>query len=117
MQMRDFKTRQRRGGARPSLARQACAAKSCTFTERDQYNEDDDRPTNLLTKGPAMRRILLVGLLLLCPMPLFAQERAKRAITIDDYFTQADLFEVAYSGRHIAYTEGRWKESTDDRKT
>lgn len=40
-------------------------------------------------------------------------------ITIDDYFTQADLFEVAFSpdGKHIAYSEGRWQASTDDRKS
>jgi len=50
----------------------------------------------------------------LIPAPLFAQ--AKRAITIDDYFTQADLFSVAYSPKWVAYTEGRWQESTDDRK-
>lgn len=41
----------------------------------------------------------------------------KRAITIADYFTQADLFSVAYSPKAIAYTEGRWQESTDDRKS
>src|SRR5262245_57259914 len=39
-----------------------------------------------------------------------------RNITIVDYFTQADLFQVAYSKELIAYTEGRWQESTDDRK-
>ena len=41
----------------------------------------------------------------------------KHTITIDDYFTQADLFGIAYSTKYIAYTEGRWQESTDDRKT
>src|SRR5262245_13095138 len=46
--------------------------------------------------------------------PIGAQ--GKRAITIDDYFTQADLFGLAYSPKYIAYTEGRWQESTDDRK-
>lgn len=55
-------------------------------------------------------------LLVLVPLPLSAQP-AKRAITIDDYFTQADLFGVAYSPKWIAYVEGRWQESTDDRKT
>jgi dipeptidyl aminopeptidase/acylaminoacyl peptidase len=64
-------------------------------------------------------RKLGLGLLLLvlAPLPLSAQPPAKRAITVDDYFTQADLFGVAYSPKHIAYTEGRWQESTDDRKT
>src|SRR5262249_27923890 len=40
-------------------------------------------------------------------------------ITVDDYFTQADLFHSALSpgGKYVAYTEGRWKKSTDDRKT
>src|SRR5262245_33018601 len=40
------------------------------------------------------------------------------AITIDDYFTQADIFELALSpvAHTVAYTEGRWQESTDDRK-
>ncbi len=45
-----------------------------------------------------------------------AQVQVKRAITIDDYFTQADIFQIAYSSKHIAYTEGRWQETTDDRK-
>ena len=43
--------------------------------------------------------------------------KGSRAITVDDYFTQADLFSVAYSPRFIAYSEGRWRESSDDRKT
>src|SRR5687768_2389395 len=51
-----------------------------------------------------------------CSEPILAQP-AKRAITIDDYFTQADLFEVAFSANDVVYTEGRWQESTDDRKT
>jgi dipeptidyl aminopeptidase/acylaminoacyl peptidase len=40
-------------------------------------------------------------------------------ITVDDYFTQADLFQavIAPDGKHVAYTEGRWQQSTDDRKT
>jgi dipeptidyl aminopeptidase/acylaminoacyl peptidase len=64
-------------------------------------------------------RKLHLGLLLLVltPLPLAAQPPVKRAITIDDYFTQADLFGVAYSPKWIAYVEGRWQESTDDRKT
>ena len=63
-------------------------------------------------------RWLFVGLLILTPVHLQAQTpQAKRAITIDDYFTQADLFQVAYSKDNIAYTEGRWQEATDDRKT
>ncbi len=68
-----------------------------------------------------MRTLRFVGFLaflLLPPVAIRAQDPpAKRAITIDDYFTQADLFQVAYSKLQIAYTEGRWQESTDDRKT
>ncbi len=64
-------------------------------------------------------RKLHLGLLLLVltPLPLVAQPPVKRAITIDDYFTQADSFQVAYDIGGVVYTEGRWQESTDDRKT
>jgi dipeptidyl aminopeptidase/acylaminoacyl peptidase len=64
-----------------------------------------------------MRRIVLVLILCLGPAPLHAQGPAKRDITIDDYFTQADLFGIAYSSQWIVYSEGRWQESTGDRKT
>jgi dipeptidyl aminopeptidase/acylaminoacyl peptidase len=61
---------------------------------------------------------VLVALFILSP--LAAQEVPKRThtITIDDYFTQADIFQIAMSpnGRGVAYTEGRWQESTDDRR-
>ena len=61
--------------------------------------------------------LLLLGVLIACYTDVRAQApAAKRAITIDDYFTQADLFQVAYAPKWIAYTEGRWQESTDDRK-
>ncbi len=60
-------------------------------------------------------RILACLVLAFVAQPIFAQ--AKRSITIDDYFTQADLFQVAYQSDYIAYTEGRWREATDDRKT
>jgi dipeptidyl aminopeptidase/acylaminoacyl peptidase len=49
-----------------------------------------------------------------------AQEaRRSHDITIDDYFSQADIFEIALSpdGRNVAFTEGRWQQATDDRKT
>ncbi len=58
----------------------------------------------------------VVAVLLSGTQPLGAQQ-SKRNITVDDYFTQADLFGVANSAKHIAYTEGRWQDSTDDRKT
>jgi dipeptidyl aminopeptidase/acylaminoacyl peptidase len=40
-------------------------------------------------------------------------------ITTDDYFTLATPFGIALSpdGKYAAYTEGRWQQSTDDRKT
>jgi dipeptidyl aminopeptidase/acylaminoacyl peptidase len=39
-------------------------------------------------------------------------------ITVEDYFSQADIMEIAMSpdGRWVAYSEGRWKQSTNDRK-
>jgi dipeptidyl aminopeptidase/acylaminoacyl peptidase len=60
---------------------------------------------------------LCLGLTLAAPSR--AQTPARNHdITIDDYFTQADIFSVALSpdGNHVAYTEGRWQKSTDDRK-
>lgn len=63
-----------------------------------------------------MRTSILACLILaVTTPPLVAQ--TKRDITIDDYFTQADIFQLAYWGGAVAYTEGRWQESTDDRKT
>jgi dipeptidyl aminopeptidase/acylaminoacyl peptidase len=59
----------------------------------------------------------VVLLLLIQPAALLAQEKARRTITIDDYFTQADIFELAVGDqRRVAYTEGRWQKSADDRK-
>src|SRR5262245_43358167 len=57
--------------------------------------------------------VLVASLLFVDPI----SAQANRTITIDDYFTQADIFGLAYSAKYIAYTEGRWQESTDDRKT
>lgn len=72
----------------------------------------------------SVRRQLCLVLVLLAPAASPAQPQgapaAKRAhdITLDDYFTLADIFHVALSpdGKHVAYTEGRWQQSTDDRK-
>src|SRR5262249_53980653 len=61
-------------------------------------------------------KLLCLAFLLTTFAPVVAQP-VKRSITIDDYFTQADLFGVAYSPKWTAYVEGRWQESTDDRKT
>jgi dipeptidyl aminopeptidase/acylaminoacyl peptidase len=40
-------------------------------------------------------------------------------ITVDDYFSLATIFDCVISpdGQRVAYTEGRWQQSTDDRKT
>jgi hypothetical protein len=63
------------------------------------------------------QRSFLVFLCLFQPAALFAQETTKRTITVDDYFTQADIFELAIGVQNrVVYTEGRWQKSTDDRK-
>ena len=68
-------------------------------------------PRNILVK-------FTVFLCLFQPAALLAQaEKAKKTITIDDYFTQADIFDLAQGENAVAYTEGRWQKSTDDRKT
>src|SRR5262249_26234250 len=74
-------------------------------------------PTSNHPKGHRMRARFLVGLIAFLAFTPILHAQEKRAITIDDYFTQADLFRVAYSRDLIAYAEGRWQEATDDRKT
>jgi dipeptidyl aminopeptidase/acylaminoacyl peptidase len=56
--------------------------------------------------------------LLLGPARAEAPKRG-HDITVDDYFSLATPFEcaIAPDGRHVAYTEGRWQQSTDDRKS
>jgi dipeptidyl aminopeptidase/acylaminoacyl peptidase len=59
-------------------------------------------------------------LLLLLAGPAGAEARKRdHNITVDDYFTQADLFacKMAPDGKHVAYVEGRWLKSANDRKT
>ena len=45
-------------------------------------------------------------------------QRRQRAITPDDYFSLAAVTELAVSpdGKHVAYSEARWDQPTDDRK-
>jgi len=69
-------------------------------------------------------RILLVLFILLLagPAEFLAQAPAptrNHDVTIDDYFTQADIFQIASAPNllYVAYTEGRWQKATDDRKT
>jgi dipeptidyl aminopeptidase/acylaminoacyl peptidase len=68
------------------------------------------------------RALVFVSLLLLASEPIQAQAPAPQRnhdITIDDYFTQADIFQIAAAPNllYVAYTEGRWLKATDDRKT
>jgi dipeptidyl aminopeptidase/acylaminoacyl peptidase len=69
--------------------------------------------------GARARQLLVLGFVLVAVPPLRAGAPSRdHDITVDDYFTQADIFQCAMSpdGKHVAYTEGRWKESSDDRK-
>ncbi|MBI3407412.1 MAG: S9 family peptidase [Planctomycetes bacterium] len=66
-------------------------------------------------------RVIAAFLALLLFVPNLPAQDVKRThdINIDDYFTQADIQQIALSpdGKFVAYTEARWRESTDDRKT
>lgn len=61
---------------------------------------------------------VVVGLCLAICGPARAAD-PPRPVTVDDYFSLGILNEVAASSaaRAVAYTEGRWQESTNDRKT
>jgi dipeptidyl aminopeptidase/acylaminoacyl peptidase len=69
-----------------------------------------------------MRRrwTLLFALVLALPLaPARAEAPARdHDITLDDYFTQATPLEAVPSpdGKYVAYADGRWQESSDDRK-
>jgi dipeptidyl aminopeptidase/acylaminoacyl peptidase len=63
------------------------------------------------------RFALLAAVLLVAPVRAEAPKR-DHDITVDDYFTQANIVDcVILDELHIAYTEGRWQQSTNDRKT
>ncbi len=68
---------------------------------------------------PNRQRLIAVALLLVAAPAAAQDARRTHTITLDDYFTQADLFAVAIAPKadRVAYTEGRWQEATDDRKT
>src|SRR5262249_45540378 len=71
---------------------------------------------------PWLRFVAAVCVLVSLGGPAAAQPKAPprtHDITLDDYFTQADLFAAVISpdGAHVAYVEGRWQQATDDRKT
>lgn len=61
---------------------------------------------------------LLTLLLLWCAAHAPAAESTPREVTVDDYFTLAYPTEVAIApaGDRVAYLEGRWQESTNDRR-
>src|SRR5262249_44304646 len=63
--------------------------------------------------------VSLLALPLLAPCMRGEAPKRDHDITVDDYFTQADIFDAAISpdGQYVAYSEGRWKKSTGDRKT
>jgi dipeptidyl aminopeptidase/acylaminoacyl peptidase len=68
-----------------------------------------------------MKRWLLSACVAVQLVPAAWADAPKRThdITVDDYFTQADLFDCKMSpdGKLVAYVEGRWQQSTNDRKT
>jgi dipeptidyl aminopeptidase/acylaminoacyl peptidase len=69
-----------------------------------------------------MRRRFPAGLAALLLLVSASQAKAPKRehdITVDDYFTLATISDCVISpdGEVIAYTEGRWQQSTDDRKT
>jgi dipeptidyl aminopeptidase/acylaminoacyl peptidase len=67
-----------------------------------------------------MRRLLsAVVCFLVAPWAIADAPKRTHDITVEDYFTLATLFDcaVAPDGNEIAYTDGRWQQSTDDRKS
>lgn len=68
--------------------------------------------TNLLAPAIAL---LIAGSILAGP----GTAAEPKTVTIDDHFTLGALNEIAISwdAAAVAYTEGRWQESTNDRKT
>lgn len=62
--------------------------------------------------------LTVVVTLLYCSTPLTGGPPRTHTITIDDYFTQADIFDqqIAPDGNLIAYSEGRWYKSLNERR-
>src|SRR5688500_16222723 len=63
-------------------------------------------------------RLRTLPLLILLAAPAAAADRT-HDVTPDDYFPLAAVtqFAVSPDGLHVPYCEGRWQQSTDDRKT
>ncbi|MBI1914930.1 MAG: S9 family peptidase [Planctomycetes bacterium] len=57
-------------------------------------------------------------ILVLAPAALAEAPHRTHAITVEDYFTVSGIVQQAISpdGKYVAYTEGRWQKSTNDRK-
>jgi dipeptidyl aminopeptidase/acylaminoacyl peptidase len=66
-----------------------------------------------------MRIVLMFVCLIFTSVELFAADASTHAITVDDYFTLGILNEISLSpnGNTIAYTEGRWLASANNRRT
>lgn len=66
-----------------------------------------------------MRVCRLCLLCLLNSIAAFGAEADKHVVVVDDHFTLGILNDISISpnGEWIAYTEGRWQESTNDRKS
>ena len=63
-------------------------------------------------------RVLLLAACWLGASATPAQPARTHDITVDDYFSLGVVADVATSpsGSHVAYSEGRWQQTTDDRK-
>ncbi len=64
--------------------------------------------------------VVITSFVLALGTPLWAEApKRDHDITVDDYFTQADISQIALApdGQHVAYTEGRWHAVSDSRKT
>ncbi len=61
---------------------------------------------------------LIVVLILVAPALCAGEQARTHEITLDDYFTLAFIAEQAMSpdGNSVAYAEGRWQSTTNDRK-
>jgi dipeptidyl aminopeptidase/acylaminoacyl peptidase len=66
-----------------------------------------------------LRKLTVLTLLCLISFSTLTASDRTHTVTTDDYATLAHVTQVAMSpdGQHVAYCEGRWQTSTDDRKT
>jgi dipeptidyl aminopeptidase/acylaminoacyl peptidase len=64
-------------------------------------------------------RVLCIWLLVAGLASTSLAEPTKHVVTVDDHFSLGFLADVALApdGKTVAYSEGRWQESTNDRKT